>query len=194
MTTERFDSRGRIIRSRPHEEKVFAKDWQKEILLEHFDKDPYPAREVLQELEKKVELDFHWLRNWYQYQRKRRNIRQEKYFKSLQTKEQFILDGEPELADFGDSKLADVSATPVVPSSSKKMVKSKGWQKDILLEYFHRNAYPTKEVVAQIESKTKLDSAWIKSWFHTKRKRESKNQKNNPENRATGATEATFHL
>ena len=52
-TEQRFDSIGRLIRPRPHDEKVFAKDWQREILLGYFEKDPYPAREVLQELEKK---------------------------------------------------------------------------------------------------------------------------------------------
>ena len=189
MTTERFDSIGRIIRSRPYDEKVFAKEWQKEILLGYFEKDPYPPREVLQELEKKVELDFHWLRNWYQYQRKRRNIRQEKYFKSLK-REQFILDGEPELADFEDSPVDDVQpATPELPTSStKKIVKSKEWQRDILLEYFGRTAYPTTEDLAQMETKTKLDAAWIKSWFHTKRKREKKNRESNSENLLLSST------
>lgn len=181
-TEQRFDSIGRLIRPRPHDEKIFAKDWQREILLGYFDKNPYPTREVLQELEKKVELDFQWLRNWYQYQRKRRNIRQDQYFKSLKTKEQFILDGEPELADFGDSTDGDVPATPEAPGSSKKMIKSQDWQKDILLEYFSRNAYPTREEVTQMESKTKLGSVWIKSWFQTKRKKE-KNLKIKSENR-----------
>ena len=181
-TEQRYDSLGRVIKVKPQDEKIYAKDWQKKILFGYFDKDPYPGKDVLQELETKVQLDFHWLRNWYQYQRKRRNIRQDQYFKSLKPKEQIILEGEPELEDLGDSEVGDVSATPEVSSSStKKMVKSKEWQRDILLEYFARNAYPTREEVAQIESKTQLDPVWIKSWFQTKRKRENRTQKTSPE-------------
>lgn len=193
MTAEqlRFDSIGRIIR--PHDEKVFAKDWQREILLGYFDKDPYPAREVLQELEKKVDLDILWLKSWYQYQRKRRNIRQDQYFKSIKPqKEQFILDGEPELADIEDPEVGDVSTTPEVSGSSKKIVKSEPWQKEILLEYFARNAYPSREEVAQIESKTKLDTVWIKSWFQTKRKKEFKKQKSSSENPPTTTEKVTL--
>ena len=86
-TEQRYDSLGRVIKVKPQDEKVYAKEWQKTILFGYFDKDPYPAKEVYQELEKKVQLDFAWLRNWYQYQRKGRNIRQEQYFKSLKPKE-----------------------------------------------------------------------------------------------------------
>ena len=76
VSEPRYSSNGRIIK--PHDEKTFAKDWQKEILLEYFEQNPYPTKEVCLELEEKIELDSKWIKNWYQYQRKRRNITQDK--------------------------------------------------------------------------------------------------------------------
>ena len=177
MTEQRYSTNGRLIK--PHEEKIFAKEWQREILLERFEVNPYPSREVCMELEKIIKLDTKWIRNWYQYMRKRRNIRQETFFVPRKPGPQFIIDGEPELQEFASSEAAQ-GANVENASSSKKYFKpkvfSQPWQRDILLEYYSRTPYPTQEDVAEIERKIKLDSVWIKGWFHTKRQKEKTNQ------------------
>ena len=78
----RYNTRGRKIVVRPHDEKVFAKNWQKDILKQHFDLNPYPDRKELQEIEKKVQLDFKWLKNWYHFQRKKGDIKKDSWIKS----------------------------------------------------------------------------------------------------------------
>jgi len=78
----RYNTRGRKIVVRPHDEKVFAKNWQKDILKQHFDLNPYPDRKELQDIEKKVQLDFKWLKNWYHFQRKKGDIKKDSWIKS----------------------------------------------------------------------------------------------------------------
>ena len=78
----RYNTRGRKIVVRPHDEKVFAKKWQKDILKQHFDLNPYPDRKELQDIEKKVQLDFKWLKNWYHFQRKKGDIKKDSWIKS----------------------------------------------------------------------------------------------------------------
>ena len=83
----RYNTRGRKIVVRPHDEKVFAKDWQKEILKKHFELNPYPDRKEMQEIEKKVQLDFKWLKNWYHFQRKKGDIKKDSWIKSEKLEE-----------------------------------------------------------------------------------------------------------
>ena len=174
VSEPRYSSNGRIIK--PHDEKTFAKDWQKEILLEYFEQNPYPTKEVCLELEEKIELDSKWIKNWYQYQRKRRNITQDKVSSTIK----LIIEGEPEMEPFQPPSAKDL---PEDKASSKKLIKTKvvsqPWQREILLDYFSRNPYPNKEEVAEIEAKIELNTGWIKSWFHTKRQREKNNPNSN---------------
>jgi len=181
----RYSINGRVIK--PHEEKKFAKDWQKDILMDHFNRNHYPAKDEFHELEKKIKLDKKWIRNWYQYQRKRRNIRQEQ--NSSKLSDQLFIEEEPQQ---GDSDVEDFPHNPEDEhlSSSKKANKnrvlSQPWQRVILLEYFARTAYPSKEMVAEIESKIHLDSVWIKSWFHTRRQRDKINPTSNLKTQKAG--------
>ena len=161
----RYSSNGRIIK--PHDEKTFAKDWQKEILLEHFEKSPYPTKEECLELEKKIELDWKWIRNWFKYVRRRRNITQDRFSSTTKPSQQLTKEGETEIQP-------EDTVSP--KRSIKNKVVSQPWQREILSDYFSRSPYPTKGEVAEIEAKIKLDSVWIKTWFHDKRQKE----KNNP--------------
>jgi len=84
----RYNTRGRKIVVKPHDEKIFAKDWQKQILLKHFKQNPYPDKKELSEIEKKVELDVKWLKNWYCAQRKNPSFRAEALKKGVEIKKE----------------------------------------------------------------------------------------------------------
>ena len=66
----RYNSRGRRINSLPHDQKVFAQDWQKKILMKQFQVDQFPDRRRRDELEKELGLSQKWLNSWFITKRK----------------------------------------------------------------------------------------------------------------------------
>ena len=42
----RYNTRGRRIVTKPNSEKVFAKEWQRDILRKSFKENPYPDKQV----------------------------------------------------------------------------------------------------------------------------------------------------
>ena len=70
----RYNTRGRKIVTKPHSEKVFAKDWQKVILKKNFKENPYPDKKEMDRISGEVGLDAKWLKNWYHTARKRLSL------------------------------------------------------------------------------------------------------------------------
>ena len=67
----KYNTRGRKINSKPHDEKVFAKDWQRKILVQNFETDPYPDRKKREALEAELGLTAKWINQWFLTQRKK---------------------------------------------------------------------------------------------------------------------------
>lgn len=72
--TSRYNTRGRKIVTKPHSEKVFAKDWQKDILKKNFKENPYPDKKEMERISGEVGLDAKWLKNWYHAARRRLSL------------------------------------------------------------------------------------------------------------------------
>ena len=72
--TSRYNTRGRKIVTKPHSEKVFAKDWQKDILKKNFKENPYPDKKEMERISGEEGLDAKWLKNWYHAARRRLSL------------------------------------------------------------------------------------------------------------------------
>ena len=70
----KYNTRGRKIVTKPHSEKVFAKEWQKEILKKNFKENRYPDKKDMDRLSSELGLDHKWLKNWYHVSRRRLSI------------------------------------------------------------------------------------------------------------------------